>query len=196
MAPFDIEAICASSFRDFHATGLDYLCLHRSPERTAKVYFFDDEAADSPEVVIPHTHRYDFHTAVLAGEMVDHLFALSFTRGAPYEAFDYMTPLNGGAGFTWAREVMLYRRNSARYEAGTEHATAHFEVHTISVVPGTVLMLVQGPDIVPLNEPTRAFRAAGSREPPSLDGLYRPMDADHARLRLGQFEDLMKGGRP
>ena len=38
-----IDDIQANSYRDFHAKGLDYLCIRRDLELTLKVYFFDGE---------------------------------------------------------------------------------------------------------------------------------------------------------
>lgn len=189
----DLDHILANSFRDFHAKGLDYLCLERSPRRTVKVYFFDGDVAESPEAVVPHDHRYDFETTCLAGSVVNHAFfeTARNERGLQtYERFDYLTPLNGGAGFTWRDTVQLWRASSVRYEPGAAYHMVASQIHTISVRPDTVLRLVQYADSVPLDAPTAAYRPAGMREAPSLDGLYRPMDADHALMRLAQYRRL------
>ena len=57
-----MEEVLANSFRDFHAKGLDYVCLKRRPSETVKLYFFDGDVSKLPEVVNPHDHRYDFST--------------------------------------------------------------------------------------------------------------------------------------
>jgi hypothetical protein len=62
----DLDTVASNSFRNFHAKGLDYLCLHRSPELTIKAYFYSGNIG--PEVVCPHDHRYPFSTHILAGE--------------------------------------------------------------------------------------------------------------------------------
>jgi hypothetical protein len=62
----DLDTIAGNSFRNFHAKGLDYLCLHRSEALTIKAYFYAGEAGS--EVVCPHDHRYPFSTHIVAGE--------------------------------------------------------------------------------------------------------------------------------
>lgn len=192
----DLEHILAHSFRDFHVKGFDYLCLKRSEAETVKVYFFEGDAARAPEVVIPHDHRYPFLTECLAGAVTNHEFAEMVGRkyggdAEPYERFEYLTPLNGGNGFKWLAEAWLIRVAS-RLRVSGSYAMRHDQLHTITVQPDTVLRLTQHADVVPEGVPVRAYRPAGMREPPSLDGLYRPMDADHALMRLAQYRALLE----
>ena len=35
--------LVATSYKDFRVKGLNYLCLHRSPSHTVKIYLFDGE---------------------------------------------------------------------------------------------------------------------------------------------------------
>jgi hypothetical protein len=191
----DLDQVLANSFRDFHVKGFDYLCLERSPGRTVKVYFFDGDVAQMPEAVVPHDHRYPFWTDCLAGAVVNHEFLELHGKryrdeAEVYERFAYRTPLNGGDGFAWDREAWLFRMSSRTYERGAGYAMRHDQVHTITVRPDTVIRLVQFADALPLEQPTVAYRPAGSREPINLDGLYRPMDAAHALMRIAQYEAL------
>lgn len=188
-----IEVIAENSFRDFHVKGFDYLCLKRSPERTVKVYFMGSVDMAHPELVSPHDHRYDFKTTVLAGELVNWRYHprdpeplwRRTGKTQPYEMFDYLTPLNGGGGFEHVGLVNLYRHRPEHYQAGHWHTHRAHELHTIGVKRDTVLMLEQGPDVVALDKPTRTFFPAGMCQGPSLDGLYRKMDVDHALMLLG-----------
>lgn len=63
----DTSTLIQNSYRDFHAKGLDYVCLKRTPDHTVKVYFLDGDVSKVPEVVNPHDHRYAFETTVLSG---------------------------------------------------------------------------------------------------------------------------------
>jgi len=183
-----IEEIAANSFQDFHVRGFDYLCLFRSPALTVKAYFFDGDVANLPEVVMPHDHRYDFHTAVISGEVENRLYEEG-VGGFVYDRFDYLTPLNGGDGFEWSRETSLRMRSSILYRIGESYACDHDDVHTIQIrAPGTILLLNQYADKVPVGSPTQAWRIAGDRSPPSLDGLYTPMTTDRAVQRLEQLQ--------
>lgn len=194
VTPDTLDAICANSYRNFHVKGFDYLCLKRSPELTRKVYFFGDNLADLPEIVMPHDHRYAFNTAVIAGSLINHTYAPSY-YGPVFDYFRFLTPLNGGDGFEWAGEVMLRRSTSHRYGKGQSYCSFRSDIHTLQVLrPDTIIMLDQYEDAVPVGVPTSAYRLAGSRTPPNLDGLYDRMDPDHAlrllaRLGLTAFGD-------
>lgn len=184
----DFDQLLENSYRDFHAKGLDYLCLERKPSRTTKVYFFEGDIRDAPEVVVPHDHRYSFDTDVLCGALANHTWAeaTETTPGAePFERFAYLTPLLGGNGFTWRESTWLTTLGRKLYRAGNGYWSHHAEIHTIQVCdPETIIVLRQYDDQVAVGVPTSAFKPAGQREAPSLDGLYSRMDADYALKRL------------
>lgn len=190
-------AMLANSYMDFHARGLDYLCLQRDELFTRKVYFFD-RAEPASEVVAPHDHRYDFQTTVLAGELHNWRFqALDaedracFEGGDLYEQFSYRTPLNGGDGFAHEGERVLYREDRERYLAGQTHAHRAAELHTIGVPSDrTVIELTQSADVVPVGEPTLLFKPLGQREPPSLAGLYSRMTPERLDALLRTYAAL------
>lgn len=206
----DIETICANSFRDFHAKGFDYLCLTRSPELTRKVYFFEGDLVDLPEIVMPHDHRYGFTTTVLAGAVRNRTFAridlktahpaaiqaylAEGTRTLPvHDRFSYSTPLNGGDGFTWEGEdLLLEDTRRGAYTRHQSYRSTPTDIHTLDIrCEGTVILLEQGPDEVPLDGTTTAWRLKGDRTPPDTAGLYDRMAPDHARRRITQFLDLI-----
>lgn len=157
-------------------------------ELTLKVYFFEGDVSRAPEVVVPHDHRYGFDTSVLAGRVINRTYLQSreTERGAvPFEEFDYLTPLNGGDGFTWRRSLWLREASSNIYERDQSYFMYAPSIHTIQIAaPDTVLFLAQGKDEVPLGDPTSAFRPDGYREAPSLEGLYKKMPIDECISRL------------
>ena len=186
-----LQAMRANSYRDFHAKGLDYLCLHRSEALTLKAYFFAGECTESPELVVPHDHRYGFTTHVLAGGLVERRWAeCDAGQGTVYQQFDYSTPLNGGDGFTWKREVRLGGWDRGVHGAGTAYMTRSDQIHTLANVQrGTAVVIQQFRDVV-LGEPTRAFRRGLGHEAPSTDGLYSRMTPDQALQRIAQLHAL------
>lgn len=201
----DIETICANSYRNFHTRGFDYLCLSRTPDLTRKVYFFEGDLHDLPELVIPHDHRYPFVTTVLAGAVQNKLFwrlnrepvrelqGTLIDQAQPYDHFEYRTPLNGGDGFTWVGERRLWgHAGGINAKRGDHWRSSETDIHTLDIrCEGTVIMLEQLADVLPLDQPTNAYRRVGDRTPPSLDGLYDRMTPDHARKRINQFLDLV-----
>jgi hypothetical protein len=184
-----LEEICANSYRNFHAKGFDYLCLFRSPGYTRKVYFFDGDLSQQPELVMPHDHRYAFTTAVISGAVINKTFervSEGHPLGLRYDRFDYLTPLNGGDGFSWTEEVHLYGHTIPGAKIAGDHwLSSSKDIHTLQVLEeGTIIMLDQYHDVVPEGVPTSAFRPVGSRTPPSLSGLYDRMDEDRAVVLL------------
>lgn len=194
---FDIDTVCANSFRNFHVKDFDYLCLSRTPELTRKVYFFEGNLDKLPEIVMPHDHRYPFTTTVLSGGV--HNTTYSKMRGnfsRLYNQFSYLTPLNGGDGFEWIGEVELYEVSRLGYTRGRHYHSEHNDIHTLNIrCEGTVIMLEQLADVVPLTQATSSYCLADSREGPCLDGLYDRMTADHAVKRINQFLDLVGNRR-
>lgn len=184
----NVEQVVEHSYRDFHAKGLDYICLKRSPDLTLKLYFLDGDVSKLPEVVHPHDHRYDFDTWVVAGRMQNIWYAQGGIAGQHFELFQYKTPLNGGSGFTHDRGIYLDEMSRQVFEAGDGYHMHHREVHTIGMLENeTVLFLAQYKDEIGLDEPTRTYCA--THKAPSLSGLYSRFTADQVIARLKRFEE-------
>lgn len=182
VAEENIGSLLGASYRNFHAKGLDYVCLHRSPEYTIKAYFLDGDVTKVPEVVNPHDHRYAFKTTVFAGAMADHRFTRG--EGDVYQAFDYMTPLNGGNGFTFRGEERLSIAESTFLPVRAQLSTRATHLHTIQMLSNqTVLLLEQFADEVPMDSPTSTWVRNG-QPAPDTSGLYDRFTADQFRSRV------------
>lgn len=161
-----------NSFHNFHAKGLDYICLFRSEEYTVKIYILDGDASKLPEVVNPHDHRYTFRTTVLSGSMIDHHLVRGGSKGLVYNAFDYLTPLNGGNGFTFRGEERITKIGSLILFPGDKLESAGNKIHTIQMQSDqTIIKLEQFADHIPLDIPTSTWFSTDTKTV-SLDGLY------------------------
>lgn len=189
MTEEQMQAIIANSYRNFHAKGLDYICLERTENVTLKIYFLDGDVSKIPEVVNPHDHRYPFGTTVLAGAMADHRFVRD-DAGEVFTAFDYMTPLNGGDGFTFRGEERLRLEDTTQLAKHGRLRTSAEHVHTIQMLQDqTILCLVQHPDTVPLEKPTSTWVRSGSPAP-DTSGLYDRFTEDQVIDRLRTLHEL------
>lgn len=187
-----VQEVLANSYKNFHAKGLDYVCLARTPLVTVKVYLLDGDATKVPEVVNPHDHRYRFRTEVLRGEMADFRYHRSRDRGPTYQLFDYRTPLNGGDGFTYVGDERLEQSTITRlYERETlESRPQH--IHTISMRSDQcALLLHQYADEVPVDQPTRCWVRKGNPSP-DTSGLYEKFTEDEIVARLRLIEELTR----
>ncbi|MEM7602856.1 MAG: hypothetical protein AAF357_15775 [Verrucomicrobiota bacterium] len=181
MMNIDVE----NSFKNFHAKGLDYICLSRTPALTKKLYILDGDASKVPEVVNPHDHRYIFKTTVLKGKMIDHRWKSTPLRGVPYNAFDYRTPLNGGDGFTFRGVEHLTHVQERLMSRHQFLVTDIDNIHTIQMwADQTVLLLEQYEDTVPIDQPTSTC----SKGTPSISdsGLYEKFTEGEIIDRLRQ----------
>ena len=164
----DMHWARSASYRDFHAAGVDYLCMSSTPQLVEKLYFIDGVQGD---VVVPHEHRYDFDQTVLSGWCENILFEES-EDGEEWTEFSYLSPLLGGDGFARKGKAKLRTASATRYVRGSMWTQAAREIHTIRCEPGTILYQRQYADSVG-RRPTRAFSKDDAL--PSIAGLYKPM---------------------
>ena len=172
---YNMEDAVAYSFKNFHAKGLHYICVKRSPIYTLKYYIYDGKPG---RVVNPHDHRYDFRTTVLAGQMFNQTF-MRHAKGTPHRAFDFYTPLLGGEGFVEREPDLLIADTPQRLEKYDTLTSVAKSIHTIHVAAGTILQLEQFYDVVDEEQPTSCWSPVGS-PPPSYsdDGIYDKFTAD------------------
>lgn len=123
----DWEKLALSSFANYHARGVEYLCLHRDPRLTVKAYFISGAVEHNERgwIVWPHTHRYAFEHWTLAGTIVHHRFRIE--AGEDWTAFAFADrrprPLV---------PVRLFERGRESLPAGAHYAMLPDEIHTIS----------------------------------------------------------------
>lgn len=196
----DIDHVVEHSYRDFHAKGLDYLCLSRTPELTLKAYFFA-EGMDSQkvgEVINPHDHRYDFLTQCFSGTIRNKWFrfppcwdgeSIGDECGPMYDVYEWRTPLLGGNGFTHIDSVPLQQYREQDFTPGQQYYMPAPAFHTIQVMaPETCIVLAQYEDEVPADQPTHTFTQA--KQPPDIHELYGRFTADQAVKRLALLREM------
>lgn len=190
-----VEQIIENSYKNFHAKGLNYICLLRTPLVTLKAYFFEGDISTVPECVIPHNHRYDFQTEVLAGTLNDNQYKevpkkILGLALRPVQRWEYRTPLNGGKGFQWASESFLHWQTDRTLTKGQTLFTPYDRIHTISVKPDTVLLLTQMKDKLGDDEPSLAYSFGTKEQKPNTKGLYEKFKEDEVVKYLKLLEEL------
>lgn len=184
----DMEDVLANSYRDYHAKGLDYICLQRKPFLTIKAYFFEDRMAELPEVVCPHDHRYDFTTECVSGAVLNKWYTTETRLGPAQHFFEYNwdTPLNGGGGFSGGQPAWLWGDGQITYTPGQMYRMTYQQIHTLQVLePQTCIVVFQ---YTTLNDgPTRTFCAG---DPPPINDLYNRFTADQVVKRISLLREL------
>lgn len=181
-----LDEILKNSYKNFHSKGLSYICLAKFKQREDdrryayfKLYIFDGDVTKLSEVVNPHDHRYDFHSKIVKGEVANRTYRENWYRKPifMYNKFEYMTPLNGGNGFTWKEEEFLCDESVKSYNEGEEWTTRFDEIHTLQIRSDRAIVeITQAPDSLADFEPTYCYTK--DKEPPSLDGLYDKFTED------------------
>jgi hypothetical protein len=180
----DIVFAADNSFRDFHAKGVDYICLHRTPALTVKLYLFDPAtlvvAGPGRQVVNPHSHGYNFSTHVLRGGVTN----VEYLRGDGdgWHEIRYGSPLKGRRWDQVTGPCSLREIGRTAYGPSRSYDFDHERIHSIEVHPETktALLLFQHAD------KGKPFTLLYTRAPatPPLDGLYKRWATDDIRSAL------------
>lgn len=174
----NIKDIQSNSFKNFHAVGLNYICLFRSPNLTIKIYIIrPGESAPNKDgyIVCPHSHRYNFQTLVLAGKISNVVFK-EFSYGEthmypPYYKFKYVTPLdNGPATSSFVGPATLIIDYKQQLDSGGSYFFPVPKIHSLKIQHDkyTALLLHQYKDT---ETETELF--TNSPQLPSYDELYQ-----------------------
>ena len=192
-----LDTMIQNSIKDMHVEGLDYVCLMRSRHLTVKLYFFQDNLTEAPEVVAPHNHRYDFDTYCLKGSVTNRIYSELDEHGRPirhprsskatpmdFEHFEYWSPHvydndPNIVPFVWRGHARLIEVDKTTVTGEWPDRIEHYfmngdNIHTITInEPGTVLCLLQYEDR-DLSYTTTYLK---DRTPPSLKGANKKFTA-------------------
>lgn len=142
----NVAEMAGHSTLNHHVDGMHYLCLHRSEALTAKVYLIDGATnANSKFLVHPHSHRYMFHTTVLAGAITHIRFWEK--RGRLWDRHRYTAETRG---LEFEKRLTL-TPHLERFEAGRGYLVTEDQIHTLRLVSRkpVVLGLLQFADRAP-----------------------------------------------
>jgi hypothetical protein len=163
------------SMLNHHANGMDYLCLHRSPQLTVKLYLLHDAGNENNGwLVNPHSHRYSFESTVLAGAIRHIRFRRQ--RGREWQEHRYnpdrkaMKP-GQHVGLDWQAD--LHRPGSSYFVDPTE-------IHTLQVVEEAGPTLIALHQFADVKEDTELYLRPGEK----------PMMPDYRRPTVAQVEEL------
>lgn len=196
IADADVATIRKNSFRNFHAKGVDYLCLHRTPELTVKLYCFDPETlvCGGPDdlVVNPHSHGYNFSTYVLQGSVTNIEYAQSLDKmHTAWHETKYRSRLKGAAALTYGGVKWLAISRLSTYWAGEHYEFDHDQIHSIRVSPimPTVLLLFQHAD----QPKDHTLLYTQTRKLPEFAGLYTPWTEEAIVTALDAVTKTLRG---
>lgn len=76
----NIEEICAQSIKNFHFTGLNYICFQFSPTQTIRLYIVEPSSNLQTRAVNIHNHLYDSQIVLLTGGIINTTYKLDNDR--------------------------------------------------------------------------------------------------------------------
>lgn len=165
----------SNSYVDYHVSGVNYVCLHRTDSLTIKLYDITSghDLTFYDWLVGPHNHAYNFHQKVLHGSIQHGIFHES-SSGINVNKYVYKSPLNGGNGFSYDRPTKL-RCSTKKLNKGDEYFLNTSQIHTICPTSNRVILFsMQYEDIL---KETMFF----GLERPDSTNIYQKMDMETAQ---------------
>ena len=193
VSSLDFDSARANSFENYHARGLDYLCLLRTDRLTVKAYFFRShrECQQCPNgegwLVWPHNHRYIFEYVTIQGTIRNHRFVLD--RGEAFELYAYSAESREPIGIMSSG---LHEAHVETTRAGEGFLMARTdELHTLTIPTPTALAIqVQFADT---RQKTAMLAPRGVSVHCSTDReLYRPPTPFAMRAWVEELADALR----
>lgn len=133
----DPAAMAQHSVLNHHAEGVDYICLHRTPTLTAKLYLIEQPRnPNSGFLVHPHSHRYAFTSTVLCGGLRHIRF---FERdGVQWQRHTYRAENRSRE----ATRLCGLHAVAESHVRGHSYFVAPHEIHTLQMLPRPVPLLI------------------------------------------------------
>jgi hypothetical protein len=135
----DLDEAVKHSYLNFHAMGVDYLNLVRSPGYTAKLYLV--RAERNKPVVNPHDHAYDFETTILFGNLTNVIYERKGSLACSH--YTWTPKINGGDGAKFNGDAWLREKSAIGYEKGQGYSMNIGQIHTIVPRSGIVVMFIE-----------------------------------------------------
>lgn len=107
---------------------------------------------NTPELIAPHSHRYDFACLVLAGSVVNTVYKPCKGIEGPtsdFWAMSILTPIEGGLG-DYEKQVIsqasCFTPVSTTYRAGDVYSMLNDDIHSIQFSRGAQVLFIEGPE--------------------------------------------------
>ena len=187
----DLGEAAVHSVTDFHAKGLHYVNLIRSPQYTAKLYFgrVGELEHNTPDgfIVNPHSHSYSFRQTVISGTLRNIVFHEGDFNEKSNSWFgaDYYSPLKTAERVRMEfdeAETQMWNHSEV-YGPATGYFMRPGDIHTLqSVHPVKPLILFTEQFQTEIQPPTRIYTR--TKELVDLSTLYGEMSVDHLKELL------------
>lgn len=130
----DQEAL-ALSMTDVHGDGVFSLVIHGTEfGKLTRVFIATKEL--TPFQVQLHTHRYPINLTVLTGKILHHIAKIDDNGNVTMSLYKYLSPLNGGQGLTYEKEVLV-SLSEYHLPEGSVVDLMYTDFHTMSVSAGS-----------------------------------------------------------
>lgn len=105
---------------------------------------------DHQEPIIPHSHRFDFHCIVLAGDVRQVLWEMADAEDEDADWFQQSVLEFSGKPGKYTRSpagVYRFKPRYAEYHKGDEYGMKADEIHSIYFSRGTSVLFFEGPEV-------------------------------------------------
>lgn len=138
----NIEKICELSIKNFHFTGLNYVCFEFSPTQTIRLYIVEPSSNLQTRAVNIHNHLYDSQLLVLRGAIMNTVYKLD-NESEDYNIYSLTSALHPDNLEKKIKLEFITKRglrvdNMIQLCPGETHFQPHTEIHSVENDPDTL----------------------------------------------------------
>ena len=142
-----IKAMAHSPLHNYAIPGLTSWIIGANPDPQRGCVRLFECSRDHLELIIPHSHRFDFQCLVLRGEVNN----VVWTEDEEGDAYVVSTLLYGGEPGTYNRnmhtDVQRFSRQINRHKEDEWYGMKHDEIHSIFFGRGSAVLFFEGPQV-------------------------------------------------
>ncbi|BCG50256.1 hypothetical protein [Ralstonia phage RP13] len=97
------------------------------------------------EVIIPHSHRFDFQCVVLAGKVINSIWSEDPSGDEFIETILTYCDTPGDYSKTVLSTPKKYKQGFMKYEAGQSYSMSSNQIHSIEFYRDTAVLFLEGP---------------------------------------------------
>jgi hypothetical protein len=190
----NVEKMCEISIKNFHFTGLNYVCFEFSPQQTIRLYIVEPTDNLDTTAVNIHNHLYDSQLLVLHGGIVNTTYKLDNERDDYniYSLTSALCPTNLEKKikleFITKRGLKVDR--VIPLGVGDTHVQPHTEIHNVANDPTklTAFMVFEFPTV---KKNSRIFTKKEWGDTIPTDGCYLRYTVDEMQALVGGLLERM-----
>lgn len=149
----NLDKIVEDSIKNFHFSGLNYVCFQFAPHQTIRLYIVEPKSDLQTRAVNIHNHLYDSQILVLHGTILNTMYKLD-NESDDYNIYSLTSALHPENSERKIKLDLITRRglivdDYVELRPGDTHFQPHTEIHSVQNDPSkyTAFMVFEFPTV-------------------------------------------------